>query len=274
MRQSIVIRICIVWTALLAVFATTAQIATLLFGPDYDLTRHIIMAITTSALVVPLIAVARLVLDREPFAGLGLALDASALKPLLIGAVCWLAPSATGLVLCLAFGLVNIRAAAEWGEILAFVPLLVVLVFLLEALPEELAFRGYLQTNLERLLQPWLAVTVQAVLFGSWGVALWLITSGGIDPLHASMFYVMGVVTGMLRKITGSVWACIGMHIAFQATAQLLLNAERAHFAVDGVFWLQVLVLGALPFGLAPTLAQSFYRQKIDWRATTLLGPK
>ncbi len=98
------------------------------------------MAITTSALIMLLIAMARHVLDREPFVGLGLALDASAIKSLLIGAASWLVPSAVGLVLCLGFSLVDIQVLAEWSEIITFLPLLLLLVFLLEALPEELAF--------------------------------------------------------------------------------------------------------------------------------------
>ncbi|ODT73773.1 MAG: hypothetical protein ABS76_38475 [Pelagibacterium sp. SCN 64-44] len=260
-------RIGIVWMALLAIFAGKSQLATLLFGPEYDVDRHVFMAVLTSALVVPMIVMARRYLDREKFVGLGLAVDASALKPLLVGALAWFGPFLLGLAVCLGFGLVDIRATASWGEIFAFVPLLIVLVFLLEALPEELAFRGYLQTNLGKLLEPWLAVTVQAALFGSWGVALWLITSGGIDPLHASLFYVMGAVLGMFRIITGSVWTGIGFHLAFQTVAQLLMNAERGHFAIDGVFWLQVLALGAVPFSLAIPIVERFYRDKVAWTA-------
>ncbi len=103
MRQYLLVRICIVWTALLAIFADEAHIAILVFGPDYGLTRHAVMATTTTALIVPLIVMARRVLDREPFGRLGLALDASAIKSLLIGAASWLVPSAIGLVLCLGF---------------------------------------------------------------------------------------------------------------------------------------------------------------------------
>jgi membrane protease YdiL (CAAX protease family) len=260
-----VLRVAIIWTAVLAVFLGKTQFAVLLFGPDYTVSRHIVMALTSTALTVPLIVLARRYLDREPFAGLGLAIDLSALRPLFVGALAWLAPFALALATCLALGLVEIRAVAPWSEILAFVPLLLVLVFLLEALPEELAFRGYLQTNLGRLLAPWLAVAAQAALFGSWGVALWLVTSGGLDPLHASLFYVMGALLGALRIITGSVWTGIGFHLAFQTMAQLLLNAERGHFAIDGAFWLQVIALGAVPFSLAVPIVERFYRDTTDW---------
>jgi membrane protease YdiL (CAAX protease family) len=249
-----------------AIFLGKTQFALLVFGPDYSLPRHVLMAVLTTALVIPTVLAFRRHLDNEPFATLGLQLDRSALRPVLVGALCWLAPFALGLAICLAFDLVTIEMTASTGEMLAFVPVLIVLVFLLEALPEELAFRGYLQTNLGKLVKPWLAVIIQAGLFGSFGVSLWLITSGGIDPLHASMFYVLGAITGMLRIMTGSVWTGIGLHLAFQTVAQLLLNTERGHFAVDGVVWLQVVALGAVPFSFCLTIVGWFYRDTVDWR--------
>lgn len=267
MTQSIIIRICLVWMALLALFAGKTQLAVLLFGPEYDLARHMFMAVLSSLLVVPFIIMVQRLVDRKPLAELGLALDLSALKPLLVGILAWFGPFLVGLGICLALGLVTIRPLASWGDILAFVPLLMLLVFLLEALPEELGFRGYLQTNLGRLLQPWLAVTIQASLFGSWGVALWLISAGGIDVMHASMFYVMAAVLGAVRIITGSLWSTIGIHLAFQTTAQLLMHAERGHFAIEGLFWLQVIALGVVPFSLVIPIVERFYRDKVDWRA-------
>ncbi len=267
MTQNIIARVCILWVALLAIFLGLNQLATLLFGPDYSIMRHVFSGLLTSALVVPLIVVARRRSDKESLTQLGLALDSSAIRPFLVGLLSWTAPFALGLGICLALGLVHIEATASWGEILAFIPLLVALVFLLEALPEELAFRGYMQTNLGKILEPWLAVTLQTALFGSWGVALWLITSGGIDVAHASMFYVMAAVLGVVRLITGSVWTCIGAHLAFQTVAQLLLNAERGYFAIEGDMWLKIIALGMVPFSLMIPIIERFYRDRVNWSA-------
>ena len=261
------VRVAILWLALLATFHGKSVLATALFGADYAVDRHIFMALLTTAFVVPMVVLARRYLDREPFAGLGLAVDTSALRPLAIGILAWLLPFALGVSLCLVFGLVTITPLVPWTEILAFVPLLVLLVLLLEALPEELAFRGYIQTNLAKVLPLWAAVAVQAILFGSWGVGLWLLTAGGIEPLHASLFYVMGAILGMLRVITGSVWTGIGFHLAFQTVSQLLQNAERGHFAIENAVLLQVLALGALPFSVAVPFVELFYRRKVAWLA-------
>lgn len=266
MTISPAIRVAILWLSILALFYATSAIALFLFGPEYSVIRHITMALLTTTLTVSLVMLARRHLDRRPFAGLGLACDMSALRPLAVGAVAWFLPFVIGTLACLAFGLVTITPSAPWSEILAFVPLLIALVFLLEALPEELVFRGYIQATLTSVLPPWAAVAVQAVLFGSWGVALWLITSGGIDPLHASLFYVMGAILGMLRIITGSVWTGIGFHLAFQTMAQLLLNTERGLFIVENAALLQVVALGVLPFSAAVPLVEMVYRHKVEWR--------
>lgn len=265
--ENVIIRICLVWVAMLAIFLGIAQLADLVAGPRYDLGRHIIMAFATSAIVVPFIVMVRRAFDKEPFTRLSLAVDASAVKPFLVGALSWFVPFVMGLALVTGLGLAQIEALATWGEILAFIPLLMVLVFLLEALPEELAFRGYLQSNLGKIVEPWLAVTIQAALFGSWGVAIWLITEGGIDVAHASMFYVVGAILGVVRLVTGSLWTGIGVHVAFQTAAQLLLNAERGHFAVEGATWLQIIALGMVPFSLLIPIVERFYRNKVEWSA-------
>ncbi len=267
MMQNTIARICLVWIALLAIFLGLNQLASQLFGADYSVPRHVFSAVLTSLLVVPLIVMVQRRFDREPLTNLGLALDGSAIKPFIIGVLAWFAPFLLGLGICLALGLVQIEATASWVEILAFIPLLIALVFLLEALPEELAFRGYMQTNLGKILEPWLAVIIQSALFGSWGVALWLITSGGIDVAHASMFYVMAAILGVVRLITGSVWTCIGAHLAFQSCAQLLLNAERGYFIIEGEMWLQIIALGMVPFSLMIPIVERFYRDRVNWSA-------
>lgn len=269
MIQSPTVRTGLMWLALVVMFYVQSHLANALFGPDYAVGRHFAMAVLATAVTVPLVVLARHYLDREPFAALGLARDPSALRPLMLGALAWLLPFAVGLAICLASGLVAITPLVPLHDIIAFVPLLIVLVFLLEALPEELAFRGYIQANLGKVLPLWAAIAVQAILFGSWGVILWFLLSGGIDPLQGSLFYVMGAILGMLRAITGSVWAAIGFHLAFQTVAQLLMQGERGHFAIEGIFWLQFLALGALPFSLAVPIIERFYREPVAWRQST-----
>src|SRR5690606_33052973 len=133
-----------------------------------------------------------------------------------------------------------------------------------EALPEELAFRGYIQANLESRLGYRGAIVAQAVLFAFWGAALWTLASGTIALDRLAMFFFMALVLGMMRGVTGSVWTAIGFHVAFQTVAQLLLNTARGHFAVDGVNMMQLVALGVVPFSLAVLIVELIGPQRVE----------
>jgi membrane protease YdiL (CAAX protease family) len=95
--------------------------------------------------------------------------------------------------------------------------------------------------------------------------ALWTIAVGTVPIDRIAMFFFMGLVLGMLRVVTGSVWASIGLHAAFQSVAQLLLNGPRGHFAITGVETLQLVALGIVPFSLAVSIAEVFYKGPHGW---------
>jgi membrane protease YdiL (CAAX protease family) len=257
-------RIGIVWAALVALFIGKAWLTTALFGPDYALPRHAFMAILATLAVVPFILLARRYLDRQPIASLGLE-DAHAARSLAIGAVSWLAPFAVALAVCLLTGIVAVEPMAPWGEILLFVPALAVLVLLLEALPEELAFRGYLYRNLVAVMPVWAGVVVQAALFALWGTILWTFTSGYVPLERLVMFFFVGLVLGMIRAQAGSIWAAVGLHVAFQTVAQLMLSVERGHFAIANPELFQLVVLGIVPFALAATIVDRLHGGRTDW---------
>jgi len=92
---------------------------------------------------------------------------------------------------------------------------LLALVFLSEALPEELLFRGWLMESLKSCQPPSGPILGQAALFT---VFAWAV--GGVASLHdASFIACFGLVLGILRSATGTIWACVGLHVAF-ITAQ------------------------------------------------------
>jgi membrane protease YdiL (CAAX protease family) len=82
-----------------------------------------------------------------------------------------------------------------------------VLVSLMPAVFEELAFRGYMMARLERLLTRNEALLVQAALFAvlHFGVVIF--------PSH----FVIGVVLGLLRLRTGSLYPSMAVHAAWNA---------------------------------------------------------
>jgi len=247
----------VIW---LAVYATGR-----FFGPAAeDRLGHALRAVLTTALVVPLVLIARRRLDRRPLAGLGLAPPGAAWRPFLAGAGFWLAAAGLGLAATLGLGWARIDRSPPTTGILLLALALPVLVFLYEALPEELIFRGYLYRNLADRLPRWVALLVQAALFTLFGWAIG--AAGSLDRLI--LFFTFSLTLGLLRALTGSLWAPIGFHLAFQWVTQLTAQAVR-----DGVvrvsdqatldlvvFWFFPIVLGGVAL-----LLWSITRRRFAW---------
>ncbi|MGW0216279.1 CPBP family intramembrane glutamic endopeptidase [Micromonospora chokoriensis] len=233
-----------------------------LLDRDYDRTAHAVGAVLTTLLVVPLVVVARRLLDRRPWAGLGLPSLREGWRRLLLGMACWLVPAGVGFALCLGLGWVEISVRTSVGDVLRVAALLVVLVFLKEALPEELIFRGYLQRNLATRLPAWQAAVGQAVLFTVFGFLVGAARS--VDRL--ALFFVFALLLGAFRAATGDIWAGIGFHVAFQTVAQLFGDVG-AVFDVVGSDVLGVVAMGAIPFSVSWIVVRHLYRHRLDWQA-------
>lgn len=231
-------------------------------GYDYDRLTHAARAVLTTVLVVPMVILARRLIDRRPWSGLGLPPLRTGWRHLLLGMGCWLIPAALGFALCLGFGWVEIELRTSVGGVLRVAALLVVLVFLYEALPEELVFRGYLQRNLLTRVRTWQAVGVQAVLFTLFGFLV------GAAPTvdRIATFFVFALVLGVFRAATGDIWAGIGFHVAFQTVVQMFFGGG-AVFEAAGVSTLQLVAFGGLPFGLGWLAIERIGKDRLDWRA-------
>jgi membrane protease YdiL (CAAX protease family) len=82
-------------------------------------------------------------------------------------------------------------------------------------LPEEALFRGYVQTRLvdvlpatvtvRRIRIPWLAIVVQAALFGLVHFAV------DLDPSRLSVFFP-GLLFGVIRSARGGIGAAVFFH--------------------------------------------------------------
>jgi membrane protease YdiL (CAAX protease family) len=266
--RSIGLRVGLLWLVVLVIWLFLGWLRDAVWGSGYagyTLAGHMMSAVLATLLTVPLVMAMQRVFDRASPKDIGLRLSADAVRPFLVGVLAWLAPFALGLWICLGAGWVTVTPTANWAEILAFVPLLVVLVFLLEALPEELVFRGYVYGQLASGMSRLWAVVLQAVLFSAWGAALWTISVGTVPIDRIALFFFMGLVLGMVRVVTGSVWASIGLHVAFQTVAQLLLNETRGHFAIVGADMFQFVALGIVPFSLAVMISGIFYKGPHGW---------
>ena len=93
------------------------------------------------------------------------------------------------------------------------------MVLLSEALPEELLFRGWLMDALGSGRSPWRPGLGQAAVFTLFAWAI-----GSLNSLQdASFIACFGLVLGIVRAVTGSIWAPVGVHLAFIATQQSAL---------------------------------------------------
>jgi membrane protease YdiL (CAAX protease family) len=91
--------------------------------------------------------------------------------------------------------------------IVAFITLVVI-----APLAEELLFRGYLLGRLGEKLGKWIAVAMTAVVFGAMHL-LGLTETGIVLQWGAAAdTFAMGLVVGLLRVSTGSIWAGVLLH--------------------------------------------------------------
>lgn len=130
---------------------------------------------------------------------------------------------------------------SDWLAALATLAVLIPAVLLIEAIPEELIFRGYLQGLAAGLLSPWLAVFTQAGLF--------LLFAWAIDATDApgqwSFLPGFALILGGLRLMGGNLGWPIGFHAALMIATQWLL--AHGHFLVNNAMAIQVVAFVVLP---------------------------
>lgn len=133
-------------------------------------------------------------------------------------------PSRDGPALLAGLGAVGVYAAAMVlvrGSLPACdvtaLPLALALQVLAVALPEELFFRGYLQGELQEAAGPgaWWPVLAAAVVFG---LAHVLVGRG----LAAAVTALPGLLFGLLRRRTGTIWVPVLVHGAANTVHRLL----------------------------------------------------
>lgn len=257
-------RILLVFVGVTLIWLLIGYVNQTAFEPGYDQTGHVASAVIATLLTVPLIIFARRRVDGRPLSGLGLSPLRAAWRPLILGMGCYLLPAGLGLAAALSLGWVEISLEVSIPELLVVLVSLAVLVFLYEAFPEELVFRGYLYRNLNASIPRWAAVGGQAILFVAWAVAI------GAAPTAERMFIFlfMAIVIGMIRAITGDVWVCIGFHLAFQTVQQLFGGQWAGNpFAVSDPGTLEMLAFGLIPLALAVSTLVLLVREETDWRA-------
>src|SRR5690554_3159226 len=159
-RTGIALRICAFAAALVFIWKGTLPLMVAAGGGPLRLAAGALIA--GAVLAVVLLA---LRMDRLGLRAIGHRGAAAGLRKFLAGMALWLLPALAGTALCLAMGWASIRLESPPATVLAALPALALGVLLVEAFPEELAFRGYLQGLLARRTAQWIALLVQGALF-------------------------------------------------------------------------------------------------------------
>lgn len=202
---------------------------------------RIVFGLITSLLAVLLVAM----LSRRQKSGPSLGFYSFA-KKLLIGMAWYAIPAVSGLFLASILGVVEVSVDGSFMDAVSAVLLVAILVFLSEALPEEIIFRGYILKKLSIFNNRWLVIILQAAIFTIFAFMIGAI--GGI--LDASFIFTFGIVLGVLRSATGSLAAPIGFHLACM-TVQQSFSSQWSPFVVSNESILQTFILGMIPISVA-----------------------
>lgn len=249
---TIALRIAIALAAVVAIWRGVLVAS----GTTYRTDTHLLQGVVVSAAVITLV-VLLLRIDRLPWRSIGHEGAATNLRAFGLGACLWLLPAVLGTLMCVGMGWTTIRVQGAPATVLLAIPALMLGVFLLEALPEEFAFRGYMQGLPARRAPPWVALLLQAALFT---VFAWAV--GALDsPRQWAFIPCLGLILGYARALTGNVWTGIGVHTAWMTTAQLL----QAHVVVEGAQSLQFVAFALLPSATIGA-ALGILRPDFAWR--------
>ncbi|HSM08429.1 MAG TPA: CPBP family glutamic-type intramembrane protease [Gemmatimonadota bacterium] len=188
--------------------------------------RYGLQALIMTGLIVPGILWMRRNLDRAPLAGLGLPDVGTSVRSAAIGMGFIALPLVAIVVLAQLLGWADVSFNTGNG-VLGAALFGVFTVIFFEALPEELAFRGYIYRNLNTRMSRWSAGAVAVALFVLLPVVLVTfeervlgmdVVVGGASGLTGGYLITMvifGSFVQYLRILTGTVWTSVGFHFAF-----------------------------------------------------------
>lgn len=226
-------------------------------GEGYDQLAHIVSALISSLISVPMIIIARKYLDQRPWSGLQLSSFKKGWKPFIIGGLAYLIPAVSSMLIFVLFGWTEISLEGTYGEFFQQLVLLVGLVFLFEALPEELIFRGYMYRNLNTVFNRSKAILYQSILFTLFGIAI----GAGLSIDRILIFFFMSIVIGTIRVNTGDVWSAVGFHLVFQTIQQIFGSHV---LTTSNPVVTEMIIFGVIPFSFALTVVKLFEKNEPD----------
>lgn len=257
-KNHIVIRIVLVLIFSVIIWNFINFLNQTFFDQEYNWLNRLIMALITTGLTVLLLQVL-LKVDKASWKQLGQSTFKKNLMSFLLGFFLWTIPAAIGLFICFKFGFVEMTVQTDFGHLFLSIVILFITVFFMEALPEELIFRGYIYRYLNALFPHWGTIILQTLLF-----FLFAYLVGALYSVEQIQFIPgFAIILGLFRAISGNVWTAIGFHVAIM-TATQILHPFHGHFEVNGMFTLQLIAFILLPSAIGATVL-SFIFPNFQW---------
>lgn len=279
-RSGVLVRAVLAWAATGAGLGVAGAVGNA-SGWDGAAQQALSAAVFLTAVVVAVVLLRR-VWDRKPLATLGLAPGGLARFGFGLG----LTLGCAAVVVAVGAGLGMVEfGAVDVPVLLGFLAVNAVVALALEAVPEELAFRGYILTTLNRRLPTWAAVVIEVGLFAAIMVAVspaqslvetalgqgefrLALAPEGMNPVdYVILMLSFGFTLTIARLTTGSVWTGVGIHLAFLTVNRLTVASgdRETGWEVTATGDAALLV----PLYLAAVVTVLFWigSSRIGWRA-------
>ena len=237
-----------VWAVLITVIAMFAVVlggslpAAFLMSPENPF-RQFAGVVGTALAAVLLVWLLRRFVTRQPWSGLRLHWDLTAIPYFALGLAAGMAAVLSSSAASVALGVAQFRTFDTGG--LPYVPILllsIVAALIGQAFPEELLWRGHLYDT----LPPRSRLITTSLVFG----ALHIISNGGQQGIAEHLLYVLqacalGFASGAARERTGSLWAAVGVHTGLHAAIRVL-PTEGIQYGVQLVLQAATMTLAAV----------------------------
>lgn len=105
------------------------------------------------------------------------------------------------------------------------------LLFIVVAFTEEIAFRGYILNNLMQSMNKWLALGISALLF-----ALFHASNAGVSPMALLNIFIAGMLLGLNYVFTRNLWFAIFLHFSWNFFQGPVLGFEVSGLPIEGLF--------------------------------------
>ncbi|MFI7634650.1 lysostaphin resistance A-like protein [Nonomuraea sp. NPDC049400] len=227
-----------VWAVLITIAAMFAQVflgalpTMLLFDESNPFYEPVgVVGITLASL--GFVYLIRRFLGRQPWRGVGLTRSWRAAPHLLAGVLAGAVAVVAAGALSVAFGVATWAPDDVVLPQLSALPLMIAILLLGQAFPEELLWRGHLFDTLSGRLSPRAVLIVTAVAFG----AMHIFSKSGADTLAERLLYIvhaagLGFACGAARARTGTVWMAVGVHLGFHI-ANRTFPIKISQFSVE-----------------------------------------